>query len=226
MTRIAARNQQRCGIDRDGATIQLALVRHARTDFQGRFCGHSDPGLSDEGREQLPTIIRNLSQIEPHAIWSSDLVRARETATPIAKHFGLDYAASRALREMDFGLWEGLTWNEVELQYPDDARAWAELFPHHRPPGGESFGEVQARAIAQLEQLAKQAEVGWALIVTHAGFIRTAVAWILGMPDERISRICLSHGALTTLENVGNQWTVTALNVGGSRFREAKLEND
>src|SRR5258708_12902004 len=155
MTPTAATNRQSCDVLRGNATIQIALLRHARTDLHGCFCGHSDPSLSVQGQEQLPTIIQSLSQIVPRAIWSSDLRRARETAEPIAKHFGLDYKTSPGFREMNFGNWEGLTWKEVELQYPDDARAWAKLFPHHRAPGGEPFLQLQARAVEHLYQLPK-----------------------------------------------------------------------
>ena len=221
MNLLAVTNRQSCDVLRGDATIQIALLRHAQTDLHGCFCGHSDPSLSVRGQEQLPAIIRSLSHIEPHAIWSSDLRRAVETAEPIAKHFGLSYTTSPGFREMNFGSWEGLTWKEVELQYPDDSRAWAKLFPHHRPPGGESFLELQARAVEQLERLAKQLESGCTLVVTHAGFIRTAVAWVLGVPDKRISRIGQNHGALTTLEKVGNHWSVTALNQRASRVSDA-----
>jgi broad specificity phosphatase PhoE len=222
MTLTALTNGQSCDVLSSYATIHIALLRHARTDLHGRFCGHLDPGLSAKGREQIPTIIRGLSQIVPRAIWSSDLRRAKETAEPVAKHFGLDYKTSPGFREMNFGRWEGITWKEVELQYPDDAGAWAKFFPHHRPPGGESFLELQARAVAQLGQLAKDAEPGCTLVVTHAGFIRTAVAWVLGVPDERISRIGQNYGALTILEKLGNHWSVTALNVGAFRFSDAR----
>jgi len=222
MTMTVVTNRQSCDVAGGDATIQIALLRHAQKDLHGCFCGHSDPSLSVQGREQLPAIIQNLSQIVPSAIWSSDLRRARETAEPIAKHFGLGYKISPDFREMNFGNWEGLTWKEVELQYPDDARAWAKLFPHHRPPGGESFLELQVRAADQLEQLAKHGEPGCTLVVTHAGFIRTAVAWVLGVPGERISRIGQNHGALTTLEKQGNHWSVTALNVSASRFPDAR----
>jgi broad specificity phosphatase PhoE len=222
MTPTAVTYWQSCEALRSHATIQIALLRHAQAGLHGSFCGHSDPGLSAQGQEQLPTILHSVSHIAPRAIWSSDLRRAMEIAQPIAKHFGLGYTTSPAFREMNFGVWEGLTWKEVELQYPEDARAWAKLFPHHRPPGGESFHELQARTVEQLEQLAEHAEAGCKLVVTHAGFIRTAVAWVLGIPDERISRIGQNHGALTTLEKVGNHWTVTALNVSVPLFPNAR----
>jgi alpha-ribazole phosphatase len=222
MTLTAVTNGQSCDVLTRYATIQIALLRHAQAGLHGCFCGHSDPSLSVQGREQIPTIIRGLSQIVPRAIWSSDLRRAKETAEPIAKHFGLDYKTSPGFREMNFGKWEGLTWKEAEVQYPEDAMAWGKLFPHHRPPGGESFLELQARAVEQLEQLVKDAEPGCTLVVTHAGLIRTAVAWVLGVPDERISRIGQNHGALSVLEKLGNHWNVTALNVGAFRLSDAR----
>ena len=222
MTLTALTGRKSCDDARSGATVEIALLRHAEAGLHGCFYGHSDPSLSVQGREQLPTIVQGLSHIRARAIWSSDLVRAVETAEPIARHFRLGYKTSRGFREMNFGKWEGLTWKEVELQYPEDAMAWAKLFPHHRPPGGESFLELQSRVIEQLEQLGEHAEPGCTLVVTHAGFIRTAVAWVLGAPDEHISRIGQNHGSLTTLEKLGNHWTVTALNVSVSLFRNAR----
>jgi len=166
----------------------------------------------------LPAIIQclSLAGCSPTVIWSSDLKRAQETAAPIAKHFGLFLATSAGLREMNFGSWEGLTWSAVERQYPEDARAWIERFPHHRPPGGESFLELQARVITELESLAERAESGSVIAVTHAGFIRTAIGWVLGMPDTRISRITQYHGAISVLENFATHWSVAATNLSVS----------
>jgi alpha-ribazole phosphatase len=214
MTLAAAKSRQSCHTATGGTAIQVVLLRHAQAGLYGHFCGHANPGLSAEGRAQIPTIIQNLSPMAPKAIWSSDLRRGTETAKPIAEHFGLDCLPSAFLREMNFGSWEGLTWEEVELQYPEDARAWVRVFPHHRPPGGESFLELQARAVGQLEEVAsKAAEPGCTLVVTHAGFIRATVGWVLGMLDERIPRIGQNHGAITILEKVGTHWIVAALNL-------------
>ena len=220
MTATAIANEQSCDIVPSESTIRIALLRHAQTDLHGHFCGHLDLGLSVCGQEQISTIVQNLSQLMPHAIWSSDLRRARETAEPIARYFGLDYTISPGLREMNFGAWEGLTWKDVELHYPEDASAWVKLFPNHRPPGGESFFELQSRVTEQLERLGKRVEPGCTLVVTHAGFIRTAIAWVLGVPNERISRIGQDYGALTILEKVRSHWTVIALNVSPARFSD------
>jgi len=216
---------QLCDVFRSAATIQIALLRHAQADVHGQFCGHSDPGLSQRGHEQIPVLIQSLSRLMPCAVWSSDRQRAIQTAEPIAKFFGLDYGISAALREMNFGMWEGLTWNEIELQFPEDASAWARGFPNHRPPGGESFVELQSRVVEELAQLAKHAQPGCTLVVTHAGFIRTAVAWVLGMPNQRLVRIGQDYGALTILENVRNHWAVTALNVAPRSCDESGRKN-
>ena len=216
MTQTAMTSRQSCDASRGNDTIQIALVRHAQADLHGRFCGHSNPNLTLQGREQIPAIIRGLSHLAPTTICCSDLQRAIETAEPIAEYFGLDYTTSPRLREMNFGAWEGLTWREVELQYPQDAKAWVKQFPYHRPPEGESFRKLQARVVGELEQLAKQAEPGCTLVITHSGFIRTAVGWVLGIPDERISRIGQVHGALSVLEKVGSHWIVASLNISAS----------
>ena len=219
----ASTNRRSCAVTGE-ATIKIALLRHAQAGLHGRFCGHSDPGLSEEGRGQLSGIVEAMSHFPPRAIWSSDLRRAQETAAPIARHFAMEYTTSSALREMNFGLWEQLEWNEVEARYPDDARAWTKLFPWHRPPEGESFAELQARARKQLERLGETGDPGCTLLVTHAGFIRAGVAWVLGMPEERISRIGQNHGALTILEKLGNHWSVSALNVSLSCLAGARGE--
>lgn len=136
----------------------------------------------------------------------------------------MHYSTSPRLREMHFGEWEGLSWSEVESRYPKDARAWIENFPHHRPPGGEAFSELQTRVIDELQSLAKGSKRGYTLAVTHAGFIRVAIAWVLGMADERISSIELSHGAITVLVNIRSHWSLAAMNLDLSCF--AQIDKD
>jgi len=203
-------NSRNGGRPRD---IHFVLLRHPQACLHGRFCGHSDPELTTDGRATLPAITSRLGAAPPSTIWSSDLVRAKETAAKIAKHFGVPIKPSTGLREMNFGVWEGLSWEEVEAQFPEDARAWARGFPHHRPPGGESFVEFQSRVIAELKSLSTDAEYGYTLIVTHAGFIRVATAWVLDIPDDLISRIAVDHGAAIVLRKTEEQWSVVVPNI-------------
>lgn len=226
MTLPAPSIAQSCGDLTLRATKQFVLLRHVEADLHGRFCGHSNANLTAQGRTKLLTIIHTLSlaSISPATIWSSDLRRATETAEAVAGHFGMHYSTSPRLREMHFGEWEGLSWSEVESRYPKDARAWIENFPHHRPPGGEAFSELQTRVIDELQSLAKGSKRGYTLAVTHAGFIRVAIAWVLGMADERISSIELNHGAITVLVNIRSHWSLAAMNLDLSCF--AQIDKD
>jgi broad specificity phosphatase PhoE len=193
--------------------IKFVFLRHPQACLHGRFCGHSDPELTADGRATIPAITSRLGAAPPSTIWSSDLVRAKETAAKIAKHFGVPLRPSTGLREMNFGAWEGLSWKEVEAQFPEDARTWARGFPHHRPPGGDFFVEFQSRVIAELKNLATDAKYGYTLVVTHAGFIRVAAAWVLGIPDDLISRIAVDYGAAIVLQKSEEQWSVVVPNI-------------
>lgn len=215
-----------CSLLSGGALVRLVLLRHARADLHGRFCGYANPALSVDGRKEIPSIIQQLSLFTPSEIWSSDLRRAEETAAPIAEHFDLKYKISAGLREMNFGSWEGLSWEEVEARFPEDSRAWSKRFPYHRPPGGESFREFKSRVISELERLSQRVSSCYSLVVTHAGFIRTAIAWILGVPDKRISLIAQDYGAATILEASGGRWTVSAVNAGKFTLTVPKKAGD
>jgi len=218
MTTVASGKHQSCGWG-EATNLRLVLLRHAQDQCYGRFCGHLDPDLSVEGRNTIAGLIQNIASMPPSSVWSSDLLRAQQTAAPIAKHFDLPLRTSVALREMNFGQWEGLSWKEVEARFPEDARTWRESFPHHRPPSGETFQELQRRVIAELERLANEEEPR-TLVVTHAGFIRTAIAWVLAMPDDHILRIDLDYGGATVLRKAGGYWSVMALNASKFPFND------
>jgi broad specificity phosphatase PhoE len=119
---------------------------------------------------------------------------------------------------MYFGSWEGLTWQEVEARFPEDAKAWAESFPHHRPPKGESYSELQTRAILELESLLRTAESECSLVVTHAGLIRAFIGWVLGIADQRITSLAQDYGSISVIKQVGDHWSVAALNLNPSLF--------
>jgi alpha-ribazole phosphatase/probable phosphoglycerate mutase len=191
----------------------LVLIRHAETDMAGRFCGHSDPELNQRGRGQLPGMLNALSEQAIRRVYTSDLRRARQTAEAVAEHFGAELYLRPGLREIHFGLWEGLSWREIEGRDPALARRWAQEYPNSTAPGGELFLRFVSRVHREILFLQQEAAKLPIAVVTHAGFIRVALTSLFGMSEleawDRVkeygSIIALdtNHIARTRIENSG-----------------------
>ena len=143
-------------------TTRLWLVRHGATDWSdaGRLSGWTDVSLNELGRRQSERLREHLRATKFDGIWSSDLVRATETARLAAG----DAVTDRRLREIDFGALEGLTWAEC----PARVREALVAFEGFEAPGGESVGDLRARVL----DFAGGLSHGDHLVVTHGGVIR------------------------------------------------------
>jgi len=159
---------------------RVFFIRHAETEMAGRFCGHSDPGLNARGREQLRDLVQLLSDESIDQVYSSDLRRARSTAEAIAAKRVL---LRPALREIDFGRWEGLSWQQVEQADPEYAREWIAAFPHLPAPAGESFHAFETRILAELNQLLGENR-GPIAVVTHAGVLRVVLRHLFSCSNQ------------------------------------------
>jgi broad specificity phosphatase PhoE len=165
---------------------EILLIRHAETDMAGTFCGHSDPELNTTGRVQLAGLISGLRMDQIGVVYTSDLRRAHTTGTAIAEAFGVDCHVRRALREINFGQWEGTTWSEIERRDNAYARRWVEEYPSLPAPDGESFHDFEQRVRDEVKVLSLKAEVaGCAIaVVTHAGVLRTVLGVLQGCSEE------------------------------------------
>ena len=160
---------------------QLLLVRHGETDWNRdrRFQGHADPPLNDAGREQARALADQLAGERIDFVYTSDLVRARETAEIVAARVGADVVVLSELREIDVGDWEGLTWPEIEQRHPEGARSW-----HEHGQGwtsGETYDELGERIIAALRRIAADHPDQNVLVVGHGGTVRATRAFIEGL---------------------------------------------
>jgi alpha-ribazole phosphatase/probable phosphoglycerate mutase len=162
----------------------LVFIRHGETDMAGRFCGHSDPGLNAAGVGQVGCLAEEIAMLGIERIYSSDLRRASQTATAIAQRIGVDVAYLPALREIHFGLWEGLNWQEVQERFPEQAARWLREFPLHRAPGGESYMESTARVDAVLVPFLEAATTTTTAIVTHRGVMRYALTKYFELSED------------------------------------------
>jgi broad specificity phosphatase PhoE len=142
------------------------LARHGETDwnFERRVQGHADRPLNDMGRAQAQALADELAGEPLDAVYSSDLVRAHETARIVADRKGLEVTALRDLREKHFGSWEGLTDREVLARFPDAQRGpWGDA---------ETSEDVARRVLAALRRIADAHPDGRVLVVSHGGPLR------------------------------------------------------
>lgn len=177
------------------------LMRHGATDMAGRFCGHSDPPLNDEGRVQVERAAAKLSSV-PDVIYSSDLLRAQQSAAILAAHFAAPVQVRLGLREIGFGQWEGLSWREVEQRFPIESRDWLEQFPAGTIPSGEPYSDFRERVRREIEFLSAQAESEPLMAITHGGFIRTALHEVCRVPADQAYELSAEYAAIVDLSTL------------------------
>jgi broad specificity phosphatase PhoE len=163
---------------------EILFIRHAETDLAGTFCGHSDPDLNARGHTQVSALIERLRGEDIGALYTSDLRRAQTTARAISKSFAIDCIVRPALREINFGRWEGRTWNDIERYEQDYAHRWLAEYPNLPAPGGEDVVEFEKRVLNEMEFLSTRVMARNIVVVTHAGILRTVLCALSGCSTE------------------------------------------
>ncbi len=163
---------------------KVIFIRHGQTEWNvtGRYQGQSDVKLTEEGKRQAVKLAGHFPVAEVAAIYASDLCRAMVTAETIAERFGLKVQPEPAFRELSFGEWEGLTYQQIVENWED---AMANFIQHPdimEIPGGEGFPEVQLRAMQRLNELIQQHEGQTIVVVAHGAVLRTMLTAALHMP--------------------------------------------
>jgi broad specificity phosphatase PhoE len=165
-------------------TDTLLFIRHAETDLAGRFCGHSDPQVNQRGRRQIEELVETIKTESVDAVYTSDLSRSLATADAIGKAFGLSPIKIPELREIDFGEWERLSWQEIASRDRNYATRWAEAYPDLPAPGGELFDVFQSRVLSVVKHLFAMTPQRCAAVVTHAGVMRVVLQSLCGLEEQ------------------------------------------
>jgi broad specificity phosphatase PhoE len=150
----------------------LLFLRHAETDLAGTFCGATDPPLNDRGIAQLPALLRSVADLRLDAIYTSDLLRARQTAESLATPNSTPIHPRPGLRQIDFGDWETLTWQQIEAADPSFAARWVAEFPNLTPPHGEPIALFRHRVVEEICFIRQQTQGQTIAIVTHSTVLR------------------------------------------------------
>lgn len=164
------------------SVTRLYLVRHGQSagNAEGRFGGHSPTPLSDLGREQAIATATALSKEKIDAIYSSDLLRAVQTASPLAELLDLPVNKSKAFRERHVGVLEGLTFDESKESYPEDYYALINRSVHHVITKGESYRDLLRRATAELHAILRENRGKRVAVFSHTGAICFMTLHLMG----------------------------------------------
>ena len=165
---------------------RICFVRHGETDWnvELRMQGQIDLALNARGEAQAAAVGRYFERGCVDALYSSDLLRARQTAQPIAQALGLAAVFVPELRERHFGRCEGLTFAEIEARYGEDARAIVSRDPDYVSPGGESRTQHVARVLACVAELVERHGGQTIVVVTHGGVLDVVYRRVHGLPPE------------------------------------------
>ncbi|MFZ5810072.1 MAG: histidine phosphatase family protein [Chloroflexota bacterium] len=194
---------------------RFILVRHGQTEWNRveRFRGRADVPLNDTGLQQAEaTGERVAAQWQPAAVYSSPLSRSMKTAEAIARHFQLTVQPHSGLIDIDYGLWQGLTPEEVKNRWPKELDAWYNA-PHTvRIPGGESLADLRLRGLDAVHQLAEQYEGETIVLVGHTVINRVILLAVMGLGNERFWRLHQDTCAVNVFEKDGGDFTIVSLN--------------
>jgi alpha-ribazole phosphatase len=195
-------------------TTKVVLIRHAQSlwNAAGRWQGHADPDLSEAGREQARLLAERLRHWPIDRIYTSDLKRAADTASAVARACGLEPVIDPVWRERHVGAWEGLTLDEIRVRYPDEWNAMPS--GQVNAPGGEPQSDLYRRVSEAYRTLVSRHPGEMVVVVSHGGTIHSLVTYALGLPDT-------GHGAVTIRGNTG----ITVLEAGAVRTRVSLLND-
>jgi len=189
-------------------TTILLLIRHGRTAYNAarRWQGHLDVPLDEVGQDQAQALAARLADWPGTAVYSSDLLRARMTAAPLAEAWSVEPIYETDWRERHVGVFEGRTAEELQTEYPD-------VFARMRQgiveiPGGERHESLQGRVTAAYQRVLERHPDELVAIVSHGGTLNALVSHVLGIPYQ--------YGRLSFHGNTG--LTILRINDSGPRL--------
>ena len=200
---------------------EIIIIRHGETEWNktGRFQGHSDVPLSEEGRAQAEALGKNLVVDHVDAIYASDLTRAMETAAPLAERFGLPVIPDPQLRELNFGAWEGRNFNDVNAENPDAMKNFYNDPEQANIPDSENFTDFQRRVAGRVREIAAQERGKRIVIVSHGASIRILLANLLSIPIRSIWHLSQLNTAVNKIRFEDDGFAIVTLMNDTSHLR-------
>ncbi|KAA0893414.1 alpha-ribazole phosphatase [Oryzomonas rubra] len=194
---------------------RIYLIRHGQVEGhdQPRYNGQTDVGLTDVGLEQYHVLKERLAGKPLSACYTSDLSRCAIGADIICGQFGIEPVKRPELRELNIGVWEGLTWKEIAQRWPMEWQARLNDLVNYRVPRGENLLDVEARVMPVIGEIVERHKGQEILVVGHGGVNRIVLLNAIGAPLAGMFNIEQNYGCLNIIDYyVDGRATVKLLN--------------
>ena len=193
---------------------RLYLLRHGEVEakYHRVFGGKIDMELSPLGHDQVKALADYFLRHPPHVMYASPMKRVQQTLAPLAKWTGLEPIILPGLREVDFGEWTGLSWEQVYERFKVSAFDWLNQLESGSIAQAESTADFRKRVDESLRQILTESAHKEIAVVAHGGTIRMLLALILDLPFAKMSAFDIEYASITKVKIVPNKTEVELLN--------------
>ena len=191
---------------------EIILIRHGETEWnsQQRMQGHSNSDLSEVGRGQIQALGELMKNVSFDHIYSSDSLRARQTAEAITQYSGHTLQFDQRIREKNLGVFEGLTSTEAKERHPEVYRLFKTAGANYVIDEGESTQQLLERALEFIEEIRLRHPQERVVMVTHGGVVRVLMKHALGLSIDAPTRFIIKNTGIFGL--IWNEnWLVTQM---------------
>lgn len=179
----------------------IDLIRHGEPEGGRRYRGATDDPLTAEGWRQMEAAVARKADWQ--RIYTSPLARCRDFARVLAARLAVPVQEDARLQELGYGVWEGLTPEELRRQDPGQLDRFFSNPLAHQPTGAEPLADFQRRVLAGWADILRRSGDERVLVVAHAGTLRAVLGHVLGMPLEHIFRINIGYAAMIRIRSEG-----------------------
>lgn len=194
--------------------VKLILVRHALTvdNQKSRLSGHIDSSISEEGKEQIDKIINYLKDFYIDKIYTTTSSRTKDTVKKLSELKSIEIIEKESLKEISFGDFEGLTFDEIKDKYPKEFQDMIEKGYEYKYPNGESLIDSYNRVCIELDNIISNNDDRTILICSHGGTIRNIITYLISNSYKYHWNFKIDNGSVTILEIQNGFTVITAMN--------------
>ena len=194
--------------------VKLILVRHALTvdNQKSRLSGHIDSSISEEGKEQIDKITNYLKDFDIDKIYTTTSSRTKDTVKKLSELKSIEIIEKESLKEISFGDFEGLTFDEIKDKYPKEFQDMIEKGYEYKYPNGESLIDSYNRVCIELDNIISNNDDRTILICSHGGTIRNIITYLISNSYKYYWNFKIDNGSVTILEVQDGFTVITAMN--------------